>query len=63
MRIAYLIYNWTELTNLSLASLLWDVGKQNSPRFDAAERGGPSGAILFAWRNLIENEIKIKNYS
>ena len=36
------------LTHLSLASLLWDIGKQNSPRCDAAERGVPSGAILFA---------------
>ena len=36
------------LTHLSLASLLWDMGKQNSPRWDAAERGVPSGAILFA---------------
>ena len=33
---------------LSLVSLLWDIGKQNSPRCDAAERGVPSGAILFA---------------
>ena len=36
------------LTHLSLASLLWDIGKHNSPRCDAAERGVPSGAILFA---------------
>ena len=36
------------LTHLSLASLLWDIGKQNSPRCDATERGVPSGAILFA---------------
>ena len=35
-------------THMSLASLLWDIGKQNSPRCDAAERGVPSGAILFA---------------
>ena len=42
------------LTHLSLASLLWDIGKQNSPRCDAAERGVPSGAILFAWRIFIE---------
>ena len=26
------------LTHLSLASLLWDIGKQHSPRCDAAER-------------------------
>ena len=42
------------LTHLSLASLLWDIGKQDSPRCDAAERGVPSGAILFAQRNFIE---------
>ena len=35
-------------THLSLASFLWDIGKQHSPRCDAAERGVPSGAILFA---------------
>ena len=43
-----------KLTHSSLASLLWDIGKQNSPRCDAAERGVPSGAILFAQRNFIE---------
>ena len=42
------------LTHLSRASFLWDIGKQHSPRCDAAERGVPSGAILFAWRNFIE---------
>ena len=42
------------LTHLSLASLLWDIGKQHSPRCDAAERGVPSGAILFAYRNFIK---------
>ena len=47
------------LIHLSLASLLWDIGKQNSPACDAAERGVPSGAILFAERIFIEklNEI------
>ena len=33
------------LTHLSLAPLLWDKGKQNRPRCDAAERGVPSGPI------------------
>ena len=42
------------LTHLSLASFLGDTGKQNSPRCDAAERGVPSGAILFEQRNFIE---------
>ena len=36
------------LTDLSLASLLLDIGKQHSPRCDATERGVPSGAILYA---------------
>ena len=49
-----LIFNFL-LTHLSLASLLWDIGKHNSPRCDAAERGIPSGAILFAKRNFIKN--------
>ena len=48
------IYKTWSLTHLSLASFLWDIGKQNSPRCDAAERGVPSGAILFASRNFIE---------
>ena len=38
--------------------LLWDIGKQNIPRCDAAERGVPSGAILFAQRNFIEKSDK-----
>ena len=42
------------LTHLSRASLLWDIGKQHSPRCDAAESGVPSGAILFALRNFTE---------
>ena len=47
-------YNWTSvwedvmtLTHLSLACL-WGIGKQNSPRCDAAECSATSGAILFA---------------
>ena len=44
----------TILTHLSLASLLWDMGKPHSPRCDAAERGVPSGAILFAQKSFIE---------
>ena len=27
---------------------LWDIGKQYNPRCDVAERGVPSGVILFA---------------
>ena len=49
------IYHWLKskklmfhLTHLSLDFFLWDIGKQHSPRCDAAERGVPFGAILFA---------------
>ena len=42
------------LTHLSLASFLWDIGKQHSPRCDAAECGVPSGVILFAQKNFIQ---------
>ena len=35
--------------------LLWDIGKQNSPRCDAAKRGVASGAILFVHMIFIEN--------
>ena len=31
-----------KLTHISLASFLWDIGKQNSPRCDAAKCGIPS---------------------
>ena len=42
------------LTHISLGSFLWDIGKQNSPRFDAAFCGVPSVAILFAYMIFIE---------
>ena len=48
------------LETLSMASLLWDIDKQYSPRCDAAERGVPFGAIVFAQRISSKNEIKIK---
>ena len=43
-----------KLTRISLASLLWDIGKQHSPRCDAAKRGVPSGAMPSAQGNFIE---------
>ena len=49
-----LVSQLTHLTCLSLTSFLWDIGKQNNPRCDAAKRGVPSGAILFAYMNFIE---------
>ena len=38
-----------------VASFLWDIGKQYSPRYDAAEHGFPSRAFLFANRIFIKN--------
>ena len=43
------------LAHIGLASILWDLGKQFSPRCDATEHGVPSGAVLFVLRNCIEN--------
>ena len=43
-----IIWNGSALTHVNLASFLCDIGKQYSPRCDAAEHGIPSGAILFA---------------
>ena len=37
-----------------LNQMISDIGKQNSPRCDAAFCGVPSGAILFALRTFIE---------
>ena len=48
------LFSNQRLTHISLASFLCDIGKQYSPRCDAAERGVPSGAILFAKRSFIE---------
>ena len=45
----------TYLTHVSLASFLWDIGKQYSPRCDATECGIPAVAILFAKRIFIKN--------
>ena len=39
---------------------MWDMGKHHSSRCDAAERGVPSGAILFAQRNFIKNTLNVK---
>ena len=36
-------YVFLTLNNISLASFLWNIGKQNSPKLDAAKRGVPSG--------------------
>ena len=41
-------HTMSTLTHTSLTSFLWDIGKQYSPRRDAAFCGVPSGAILFA---------------
>ena len=41
--------------HVSLASFLWDIGKQYSPICDAEKCGVPSEAILFAHKKFIEN--------
>ena len=43
------------LTHISLASFLWDIGKQCKPRTDAAIRGVWSGSSLFAYRRFYQN--------
>ena len=48
------------LTHISLASFLWDIGKQISPRCDAAKHDVPSGISLFAFMNFIEKRNKDK---
>ena len=35
-----------------LVSFLWDVGKQNKTRSDAAKGGDLSGSLLFAYINV-----------
>ena len=47
-------FHTTTLTHISLSYFLLDIGKQNSPRCEAAKRGFPSGAILFAHVVFIE---------
>ena len=54
----------TRYFNLYKPSVLFmDIGKQDRPRCDAAERGVPSGAILLAILIFIENGIKMKKDS
>ena len=52
------VYNG--LTNIyiyiSMASFLWDIGNQNSPRRDAAKLGVASGVILLS--DIIEIKLK-----
>ena len=51
------------LTHINLASFLWDIGKMNSPRCDAAKCGVTSGTILFAILIIIEKlHKKVKNH-
>ena len=51
-------FEWCNFNSFKPGVPLWDIGKQHSPRCDVTERGVPSGAILFAQRNFIKNEIK-----
>ena len=40
----FMFYTFWKTNHISLASFLWDIGKQNRPRCDAAERGVPQNA-------------------
>ena len=44
------------------SAFMWDIGKQNSPRCDAAECGVASGAIMYKEISC-KNEIQNKNHS
>ena len=54
------IFGWLLLTYISRVSFLWDIGKQYSPRCDAAEHNVPSEAIQMLLKHFIENRKKIK---
>ena len=41
------------------AVVFWDICKLYSPKSETAQRGVPSGDIMFAERYFIENRIKI----
>ena len=45
---------YTYSTHISLVSFLWDIGKQNSPRCDAAIRGVPSGGYSAGYMIFIK---------
>ena len=47
------------LTHISMASYLWDIGKQHSPRCDVA---GYGGSILFAKIFIIKYSMNIKSH-
>ena len=51
------------LTQISLASFLWDMCEQNSPRFDATKCSAQSGAFLFAYRYFIKKQNKNENFT
>ena len=51
--------NFMRLVAMVLITI-WGIGKQHSPRCDVAERGVPSGAIMFAQRNFTEKMRKKK---
>ena len=54
--------NTQTLTNLSLASFLWDICKQWIPRLNAAQFGVRSGSPLFAYRMFYQHLNKDENY-
>ena len=56
--INFALHRPSVLTHITLTSFLWDKGKQNSPRCDAAKRGVPSWAILFACKRDFHRKMK-----
>ena len=51
------------LEHISIASFIWDIGKQSSPRYDTAECSSvQSRAILFAQRNFFKKFRIISNH-
>ena len=55
---ALLLVKCVALTNINLVSFLWSIGKQYSPKYDATERGVPSGAILFCLEKFHRDKLK-----
>ena len=56
------LYSTSILTHISLASFLWDIGKQRKPRSDATERGVWSRSPLLAYKMFNQKLNKTEKY-
>ena len=54
---------WLKFEQYKPGALFMDIGKQNSPRCEAAKSGVTSGTILFAYLIFIKKIIKMNKYS